>query len=426
VANCPQLTDDVVLDATIAEWDVTELGEFYVNMHSRQMNDDPLLSATSVDVSPSCGMTSLDIIVVGQTPPPFGGQAIMIQRMLELEIPGVKMHHVPMSFSRQMSEVGRFRPSKLMEGLKVIASIIATRLRTGARVMYYPPAGPNLIPVLRDLVILISTRWMFRRVVFHFHAGGLGDFLGRAPVMLRSLARWAYASPDLAIETAHGAPRDGAAVCAKRSVVLWNGVEDAAAEFDPRGRSQPRRCTILFTGVLSEDKGVMDLIDACAILLNHRVDFECHLMGAPYSEQMQTRLVARINDHGLADHVRLLGVLNGQAKWQAFQNADIFCYPTFFASEGLPIVAMEAMSFGLPIVATAWRGLADVVTDEVGTIIPIQDPLAISGALSALIHDPDRRIKLGEAGRRRYLELFTTKQFARRLGDALRSLQVHE
>jgi glycosyltransferase involved in cell wall biosynthesis len=92
--------------------------------------------------------------------------------------------------------------------------------------------------------------------------------LDRTPVILRSVARLTYGSPDLAIETAHDAPRDGAAIRAKRSIVVWNGVEKAAAQFDSRARLQSRRCTILFAGLLSEDKGVVDLIDACAILKN--------------------------------------------------------------------------------------------------------------------------------------------------------------
>jgi glycosyltransferase involved in cell wall biosynthesis len=395
-------------------------------MYFGQMKNNPLLSTTSDDIDAGRGMTYLSMIVVGQTPPPFGGQTIMIRRMLDLKIPGVEMHHVPMRFSREMKEVGRFSPWKLIELLKIIASVVATRIRTGAKVLYYPPAGPDLVPVLRDLVILTSTRWMFQRVVFHFHAGGLGAFLARASTILRSLARWAYDRPDLAIETAHGAPRDGAAIRAKRSIVVWYGVEDAAAEFDPRVRSQTRRCTILFSGILREDKGVTDLIDACAILLKQCVDFECRLMGAPYSEQMQARLVARIHEHGLACHVRFLGVLTGPAKWQAYQDANIFCFPSFFPSESFGIVAVEAMSFSLPVVSTAWRGLADIITNDVGIIVPIQDPVAIGAALFALIHNPDRRVKLGEAGRRRYLELFTMKQFERKLGDALSSLRNHE
>src|SRR5580704_7323389 len=100
------------------------------------MNNDPLLSTTSVVTGAGCGITYLSMIVVGQTPPPFGGQTIMIQRMLDLEIPGVEMHHVPMRFSRQMNEVGRFSPWKLIELLKIIRSIIATRIRMGAKVLY--------------------------------------------------------------------------------------------------------------------------------------------------------------------------------------------------------------------------------------------------------------------------------------------------
>ena len=89
-------------------------------------------------------------------------------------------------------------------------------------------------------------------------------------------------------------------------------------------------------------------------------------------------------------------------------------------------MAVEAMSLGLPVVATAWRGLADIVTDEVGIVVPIRDPVAISAALSALIHDPERRVKMGQAGRSRYLELFTMKQFKRKLGDGLLSLRNHQ
>ena len=144
------------------------------------------------------------------------------------------------------------------------------------------------------------------------------------------------------------------------------------------------------------------------------------------SSVTQAHFVARINEKVLKNHVRFLGVLTASAKWQAYQDADIFCFPTFFVSESFGRVAVEAMSFSLPVVATAWRGLADVVTDEVGIIVPIQDPVALSAALSALIHDPERRVKLGEAGRRRYLELFTMKQFERKLGDALSSLRNHE
>jgi glycosyltransferase involved in cell wall biosynthesis len=387
------------------------------------MNDTTSLSAASVGSVAKDRTALLKMIVVGQTPPPFGGQAIMLQRTINLHIPGLEMHHVRMHFSHHFGEAGRMGFRKVIEGLKVILSIVTTRLRRGAQVLYYPPAGPNLVPILRDLVILISTRWMFQRVVLHFHASGLAEFLERSSPVLRFLARWAYDRPDLAIEVAHGAPREGAAIRAKRSVVVWNGVEDAAADFPPRQRSQHRRCKVLFAGILFEDKGVIDLIDACAILANEGVDFECELMGDPRSEQMQERLVARIENHGLTGHVRLLGVLTGATKWQTFHEADIFCFPTYYASESFPLVALEAMSFGLPVVATTWRGLADIVTDEVGIAVPIRDAGAIAAALSALIHDPQRREKLGAAGRRRYVELFTMKEFERNLSAALLSLQ---
>jgi hypothetical protein len=78
--------------------------------------------------------------------------------LARFEDSGVKMHHGVSLVPRQISEIGRIRLWKLIEGLKIITFVMATRLRPGARVLYYPPAGPHITAVLRDLVILISTR----------------------------------------------------------------------------------------------------------------------------------------------------------------------------------------------------------------------------------------------------------------------------
>jgi hypothetical protein len=55
------------------------------------------------------------ILVVGQVPPPWGGQAVMIQKLLDADLPGVEVHFVPMSFSADMDEIGRFRWKKLLQ-----------------------------------------------------------------------------------------------------------------------------------------------------------------------------------------------------------------------------------------------------------------------------------------------------------------------
>ena len=123
----------------------------------------------------------VQVLVVGQTPPPLVGQWIMIDKMLKGQYTDVELHHVRMAFSNEVNQIGRFSISKTLHLISLIARIWIARFRFGIDVLYYPPAGPNRIPVYRDIIILSMTRWLFKSVVFHFHAGGVSDLYPDLP-----------------------------------------------------------------------------------------------------------------------------------------------------------------------------------------------------------------------------------------------------
>jgi hypothetical protein len=105
------------------------------------------------------------VLVVGSTPPPHGGQAIMIRKLLDGAYTRVKLFHVRMAFSQGLGDMGRFRFGKILHLFRVIFSILFARLRHGTTVLYYPPAGPTRGAMYRDWAILLPTRWLFKRVV---------------------------------------------------------------------------------------------------------------------------------------------------------------------------------------------------------------------------------------------------------------------
>ena len=132
------------------------------------------------------------VLVIGQTPPPFHGQAIMIESLLGGEYKYAKLFHVRMSFSKEMDELGKFSLSKLLHLLKVIKDIVYFRIIHNVRILYYPPSNPETFPVLRDLAILCITRWMFKKTIFHFHAAGISELYPSLPWFLKILFRWGY------------------------------------------------------------------------------------------------------------------------------------------------------------------------------------------------------------------------------------------
>jgi N-acetylglucosaminyldiphosphoundecaprenol N-acetyl-beta-D-mannosaminyltransferase len=127
-----------------------------------------------------------------------------------------------------------------------------------------------------------------------------------------------------------------------------------------------------------------------------------------------------ISAHGLDGRVTLTGVLVGEAKRRIFHDADIFCFPTFFASETFGLVVAEAMSCGLPVVATNWRGLRSVVDDgKDGFLVPPRDAAALAERIAVLLLDAPLRERMGAAGRRKYEAMFTPRAFAQRMRSEL-------
>jgi len=104
-------------------------------------------------------MLPLRILVVGQTPPPFGGQAIMIQLLLDGAYDDIELVHVRMNFSKELKSTGKLKLAKLWELFRVIAAIYRVKLIKRPKVLYYPPSGPSFVPVIRDIVVLGMTRY---------------------------------------------------------------------------------------------------------------------------------------------------------------------------------------------------------------------------------------------------------------------------
>jgi len=360
------------------------------------------------------------IVAVAQTPPPFHGQAVMNQLLLEGDYSKVKFHHVRMAFSGDIQEVGVFRWKKIFHLAAVYFGIVLARFRTGAQVLYYPPASPNMLPFLRDCVLLLGTRWLFKKTVFHFHASGLKGFYERLPWPLQKVFRWAYGRPDLSISISSFAKADAEFFDSQVISVIPNGIPEPDILKKLHRSSAQDAPKILFCGMVSKEKGVGILLKACAHLKTKGIHFCCTIVGRAVSEADQIFFNKFIQFNQMEEIVQLKGPLHGDEKWKAYSRADIFCFPTFYSAETFPVVAIEAMMFGLPVVATNWRGLPDIVLDgETGFLVPPKDAQSIAERLERLISDPDLRRKVGAAGRRRYEENFTVEKFRNSMEEAI-------
>lgn len=335
----------------------------------------------------------------------------MIESLLRSQGNDLALIHVPMRFSARVEAVGRFSPVKLAKLLGLVLRILIARCK-GATVLYYPPASPHWVPVLRDVVALLATRWAFHSTVFHFHAAGLGEFLDRVPKPLRWLLLSAYRSPDVTIRLAGLSPSDGRALGTRLDVVIPNGIPDVAGSFPRRKHGVDRPLQVLFVGALRESKGVLVVLESMRRLRATGRSVQAELVGDFGSADFAAQARAMLDHELLNDCVRIRTGMSGAEKWRTYARSDIFCFPTHYAAENMSLVVLEAMQFGLPVVTTQWRALPAMVEDGVnGFLVPTRDANAVARRLAVLLDDCDLRTQMGSAGRQRFLERHSEPAF---------------
>jgi glycosyltransferase involved in cell wall biosynthesis len=112
---------------------------------------------------------------------------------------------------------------------------------------------------------------------------------------------------------------------------------------------------------------------------------------------------------GVADRCRFLGYRRDVAEWYAAFDTLLLTS----ANEGSPVVAIEALAAGRPVVATAAGGTGTVVDDgETGFLLPVGDVHALAASLDRLAREPELREQMGALGARRMRERFTTERMA--------------
>jgi glycosyltransferase involved in cell wall biosynthesis len=197
--------------------------------------------------------------------------------------------------------------------------------------------------------------------------------------------------------------------------VVPHGVDVDA--FRPPASEFPREAVrIVWVGRIERTKGLITLLEAVRILKETaagRGGIDVQIVGGVWQPEYYSDLLSYKTRMGL-DEVRFMGLADRDRVRGLLQQADIFVLPSL--TDTFPIVNLEAMASGLPIVASAVGGVRDEVADgETGFLVPPNDPKDLAEKLSALIADAKLRRRMGQAGRRRAEQLFSMDAIATKM-----------
>jgi glycosyltransferase involved in cell wall biosynthesis len=203
-----------------------------------------------------------------------------------------------------------------------------------------------------------------------------------------------------------------------RYSIVANGIDahfftklPKANNFRGRYPSLKNALVFLYLGRLAPGKGLDLLLPAFKRLSEACGD--THLVLAGGNElDYETKVRGMLRDLGLANRVTLTGLITGQDKLGALQDADVFVMPS--RSEGVSIATLEAMYLGLPVIVTDRVGIAsEVEKNRCGLVIPYDED-SLAGAFQRMAAVSDRRA-MGQRGRQLVASRYTTDTTARHL-----------
>ena len=187
---------------------------------------------------------------------------------------------------------------------------------------------------------------------------------------------------------------------AARVLRIFNGLD---LERFPYQSPAQRPAHIVAVGRLVEKKGFADLVTACALLRERKIEFSCAIIGGG---ELEDTLRAQVRDLQLEEQVAILGPRPQQELAHYIQKAAVMAAPCVVGDDGnrdgLPTVILEAMALGTPVISTDVTGIPEVLHQEItGLQVPQRDPVSLADALQRLLQDDALRVQLAQAARQR-------------------------
>jgi glycosyltransferase involved in cell wall biosynthesis len=351
------------------------------------------------------------LLILAQVPPPVHGQSVMVGHLVSACL---KSHpnqtvHVNLLLSRDNGDVGSVRFSKVFALAWCAARALVACVFRGARDVYYVPAPGKRGAVIRDVVLLTLLTPFTKRLMLHWHAVGLGEFLANSSqdfwgARLKQLLM----GHSLSICLSHSSAADVAIFEPKEVSIIANGIPDPCGDFlvvlaKRKERLRLRRSAargsveatvrLLYLGLCTRSKGIFDVLSTAATLvqMGHRI----HLtVAGPFHrsdevEEFAAALKSARDSLG-GDAVKRFSVeqisfAGPEAKRDLLAEADLFVFPTTYENEGLPLTILEALAFGLPVATTRWRGIPEALPAGYPWIVDPDDlsdfPRVAEGAL---------------------------------------------
>lgn len=287
-------------------------------------------------------------------------------------------------------------------------------IRRRPKIVYFV-LSQSTIGVLRDSFFVWPAVLSGAKVVTHLHGAAFHDWYVRRWFPLRWYTRLLMRTVARAIVLGESL-RDQfqGLVSPEHVATVPNGIADCGVGCVGMPRLR-RRWQVLYLNTLNRMKGTLVLLEAIPLVLQQRTDVEFIFAGPWSHDEHRREAEAYIAQQELGSSITFAGQVSGEQKTALLHAADLFVFPGI-QQEGQPLVVMEAMAAGLPILFTNRGCLRETLcAGESGIEVPIGDAAALAEQMQWLLSHPDEMKRLGANARLRFEQEYTSERHIDRM-----------
>lgn len=356
-----------------------------------------------------------NVLALVQLPPPVHGASIVNEMVVNSEQLEAEYDFtvLELRFVNKFDEFGSKKIRKLVKVFIILFELVHEIIKQKPNFVYF-----NLSPVgssfYRDVLFVSIIKLLRTPIIFHLHGKGIYKYSKNK--VKKIIYNFCFKNTKV-IHLSRSLYYDiEEFVSRENCYFLPNAVEQPnriSQRFKDRKISKNESLEILYLANMDPRKGIIHLIDAIIPLILERGNIHLTIAGSYtrfLDEQYLHNYIDTIAGVSLQDKITICGAVYGEEKHAIFSRSDMFVYPT--CHDAFPLVVLEALSYGLPVVSTYEGAIPDMVENGYNGILVNQgDVPALRDALKTLLCDFTLMLEMGVNAKALYEEKFTKKRF---------------
>lgn len=358
------------------------------------------------------------ILIIGPTPPPFHGVSIMTQYLIESYLRDTfKICFLDISDRRKLSNLGQLDFRNISLAFYHFFKFIKIFLINNPKVIYIP-FSQSFWGYIRDLFFLIPSRIFNKKILIHLHGSAFDDFYNSMNFLLKIITNYIFNGKVWGIVLGKKLKNCfNNLIQEKKIFVIPNGIKPIMirCEHYTNNQKEAKNIRILYLSNLRISKGFFSLLTIIPAIIKNHPNVHFTFAGEKTNNLDIQKANSFIYQNDLVKYIDMSGIVIGQEKEMLLLNSDIFVFPPI-EKEGQPLVILEAMAAGLPIISSNIGTINEmIINGKNGFLISVGDSDALLKSISILIENKNLREKMGKESKKIFENFYSVEKWKREM-----------